>query len=87
MTETRQKIEEQIRAFLGECAPDFSAAVSELPRTEPVWGVVDSLSLLELVEYMEKAFGFALTPLELVPDNFETIASIGDLVEAHLQKP
>ena len=39
-------------------------------------GILDSLSLLKLVLFIEKKFGLKVEPDELVPENFETIGTI-----------
>lgn len=44
--------------------------------------ILDSLSVLKLVLYIEKRFGVVVPPEELVPENFETVASIS----AYLRK-
>ena len=36
-------------------------------------GILDSLSLLKLVLFLEKQFGVSVPAEELVPDNFKTI--------------
>lgn len=45
-------------------------------------GVIDSLSILSLVSYLEKEFGIKIDDMDLMPDNFETIESICALVRA-----
>lgn len=39
-------------------------------------GILDSLSLLKLVLFLEKQFGIAVGGKELVPENFATIDAI-----------
>jgi len=39
-------------------------------------GILDSLSLLKLVLFLEKQFGISVPAEELVPDNFKTINAI-----------
>jgi acyl carrier protein len=39
-------------------------------------GIIDSLSLLKLVLFIEKQFGIAVGGKELVPENFATIDAI-----------
>jgi acyl carrier protein len=44
--------------------------------------ILDSLSILKLVLFIEKRFGVVVAPDELVPENFETIA----LISSYLRK-
>ena len=39
-------------------------------------GILDSLSLLKLVLFLERQFGVVVPAEELVPDNFKTIETI-----------
>ncbi len=39
-------------------------------------GLIDSLGILELVEYLEKTFGIALVDGDLSPENFDSIAAL-----------
>ena len=45
-------------------------------------GVLDSVSVLQLVSLLEERFGIAISEDELMPDNFETI----DAIDAFLQR-
>jgi len=83
---TEEQIESHVRAFLQQSAPLVAQAIAEMPRTARLWDVVDSLSLLDLVAYLEQTFQFTLDALELIPDNFETIESITSLVYEHLSR-
>ncbi|MCR3757612.1 phosphopantetheine-binding protein [Clostridium felsineum] len=56
---------------------------SELDRNVNIFNsdIVSSLSLLELVSKIEKAYNIVILPEELIPNNFETIGSIIDFVQ------
>lgn len=43
-------------------------------------GVIDSTGVLELVVFIEKAFGIQITDAEMVPSNLDTISQIADFV-------
>lgn len=43
-------------------------------------GIVDSLGVLELVEFLETAFGISVTEEDLLPENFDSIRRMADLV-------
>ena len=45
-------------------------------------GILNSLSLLKLVFFLEENFGVTIDPEELIPENFETIAAICNFVGA-----
>ncbi len=47
-------------------------------------GILDSLALLRLISFIEEAFGVAIDPDEIVPDNFQTINTAARLVESKL---
>jgi acyl carrier protein len=47
-------------------------------------GIIDSLSLLRLVAFIEETFHVEVEDTELNPDNFETLALMVDLVEGKL---
>jgi acyl carrier protein len=44
-------------------------------------GVVDSVGVLELVEFLEDEFGIAVTDEDLTAENFGTVAQIGAFVQ------
>ena len=44
-------------------------------------GIIDSMDILVLVSFMEKQFGIKLYDEDLVPDNFQTINNLKDLIE------
>jgi acyl carrier protein len=39
-------------------------------------GILDSLSVLKLVLFLEQQFGIVVAPEELIPENFETVDAI-----------
>jgi acyl carrier protein len=39
-------------------------------------GIIDSTGVLELVMFVEEAFGIAVTDEEIVPENFDSIAHL-----------
>ena len=47
-------------------------------------GVVDSLSLLRLISFIEERFGVTVADGEVVPENFETINIMKSFVTAKL---
>lgn len=45
-------------------------------------GIVDSHGLMELVSFIESRYGIAIGDDDLTPENFESLATIGALVNA-----
>jgi acyl carrier protein len=43
-------------------------------------GVVDSLGLLEIVEFMEAEYGISVTLADMLPENFGSIAAMAGFV-------
>jgi acyl carrier protein len=74
-------IEERIRRFVIE---DLHAPPQQLSTDSPLieTGIVDSLGIMHLVEFIESEYGVKIEDEELVPENFGTIGAIAGLVEA-----
>jgi acyl carrier protein len=56
-------------------APSLSDSVSLIET-----GIIDSLSIQILVAFLEKKFSLHITDDAIIPENFETIEAIADLV-------
>ena len=54
--------------------PEYIPLKNDMPLLET--GILDSLSVLKLVFFLEEQFGIAVNPEELIPENFETIDAI-----------
>ncbi len=71
----RQFIEAEIlRQKNGGTLPDSASLIET--------GIIDSLSIQVLIAYLEKKFSIRITDDEIVPENFESIEAIGNLVQA-----
>lgn len=81
---SREHIEERIRAFLLENAPDRADVIATLELDAEIWQIFGSLDMLELVEYLEREFGITVHPLEFVPENFSSLRRIVDFSERRL---
>jgi len=44
-------------------------------------GIVDSLGILKLVSFIEEKFGIEVLDEELIPENFQTINDISNLIK------
>jgi len=68
--------EKRVRGFLADnyLIPDANSIGSEDSFLER--GVLDSTSVLELVAFLESAFGIRVQDEELVPENLDSIARV-----------
>jgi acyl carrier protein len=48
-------------------------------------GIIDSLGLLKLVVFIEKTYGIKVMDEEVVPENFQTLNSMVNLIEQKMQ--
>jgi acyl carrier protein len=75
-----QTIEESVRQLMIERA--------WLEQQDPVsdtdslvdHGVIDSLTMMELIGFLESTYGIQVTDDELIPENFETLSAIAGFV-------
>jgi acyl carrier protein len=77
------EIENQLRTYL---ADELQAPRDALGADAPLISshVIDSLGMLSIVTFIEGEYGVEIGDDELVPDNFETLASIVKLVESKI---
>jgi methoxymalonate biosynthesis acyl carrier protein len=61
---------------------DENAELSDDQEIFP--GIVDSLGVLDLAEFVEKTYGVKIEDDELLVDNFHSLAAIAALVERKL---
>jgi acyl carrier protein len=47
-------------------------------------GILDSLGILEVVTFLEREFGLAIADEELLPENFESVATLTMFVQNKL---
>jgi len=69
-------MESIIRGYI--CGELLSKPELHLENNTPLFesGILDSLSLLKFVLFMEQKFGVVVPAEELIPDNFKTIDAI-----------
>jgi acyl carrier protein len=79
-----EQVEAELRLYLSQLAPGRSAQIAALDRHAFLWDAVDSMSLLDMVEYIERRFNVRVAPLELLPDNFGSLAQIVRFVGSHV---
>jgi len=70
---------EQLMTYLLEISAARGKPLGELKPDDSLFdsGVLDSLSLLDFVMFLEKRYGFKIPGEEIVPENFGTLAAVG----------
>lgn len=77
-------LSQQIHDYLAEEVLGGDAA--DLVETTPLFelGILDSMSMLKLVSWIESRFGLSLASEDLVPENFSTIQGLSLLLDRRL---
>ena len=70
------------RYVVDEFVPDIAVADLSPDYDLLAGGVIDSLALLKVVDWITQRFGVSLDDVELSPDNFRTVDSIEAFVKA-----
>jgi acyl carrier protein len=76
-------MESELRLFLAEnflLGDEFRGLPGSASLIEA--GIIDSTGVLELVGFLEEAYGIRITDTELVPENLDSIDNIIRFVEA-----
>jgi acyl carrier protein len=78
---TENHLNTQIREFILEKFP--LARKHQLKDSDTLLesGILDSLGVLDLVNFLEREFSVAVADDELVPENFQSIATIAAFVQ------
>ncbi|MGD8280176.1 MAG: acyl carrier protein [Gemmatimonadota bacterium] len=82
---TEAQIASEVTAFLQQSYPDGSVEISEDLRLLEE-GVIDSLSLLELVGFIESQFGIFVDDHEVDLEHFGCVRSMAEFVAAKLNR-
>lgn len=80
---TNRDIEIEIQEFLKDA---FKDRINNLQPDTPLLssGLLDSLGILDLVEFVENKFHITFNGHEMVPQHFETITSLATLIQNKL---
>jgi acyl carrier protein len=70
------EIEREVRAFLDKNFPLYEEAKVDRDDSLVETGVIDSLGILELVDFVETRFGLRIPEDELLPENLDSIGNI-----------
>ena len=75
-----QTIEESVRQLMIERA--WLEQQNSVSDTDSLLehGVIDSLTMMELIGFLERTYGIQVTNDELIPENFETLSAIARFV-------
>ena len=79
-TDNRAKVLDFIKRELARGHDDVDVESDSLIDT----GIIDSLGIMKLVEFLDKELKVAISDDELVPDNFETLDDICTLISSKL---
>jgi acyl carrier protein len=78
-------IKEQIKNYL---ATNILFSDNGFPYPDDVsfseQNIVDSLSNIELVDFIEKTYGFTVLDTELVPENFDSVVNLTNYVSSKM---
>ena len=78
--EKPQTVEESVRQLMIERAwLEQQDSVSDTDSLVD-HGVIDSLTMMELIGFLERTYGIQVTDDELIPENFETLSAIASYV-------
>ena len=71
------KIAAEISAFiLSDLASDRADLILDQDDDLVVLGIVDSLGIMTLADFLEKTYEIRISELDMVPDNFSSIVKI-----------
>ncbi len=74
--QARTDIEVEIRTFLDKNFPLYEEAKVDRDDSLVETGVIDSLGILELVDFVETRFDLRIPEDELLPENLDSIGNI-----------
>lgn len=76
------QIPERIRQFIGTnfYVPDPAALKDDSSFLD--LGVIDSTGVLEVVAFLESEFSITVEDMEIVPENFDSIANLTRFIES-----
>jgi acyl carrier protein len=69
-----------IAEILREIRPEFDFTASEDFVGD---GMMDSFDIITLVSDLDKAYGISISGVDIVPENFQSIAAIQELLQKY----
>lgn len=81
---TRDEIRGKVKQFVQrELARDKAADLETESLVES--GIIDSVGIMKLVDYLEKDLRIKITDDDLLPENFDTLDAIAALVQTKVR--
>ncbi len=79
-------MEGELKTYLLTIAGTRGKGLADIPADEPLLesGILDSLSLLDFVVFLEKQYGLKVPGEEIVPENFGSLAAVSAYVRGRL---
>jgi acyl carrier protein len=74
------EVEAAIKSFLAAYHRNGARGAARIATAQNLWLEINSLTLLELVVYVEEKFAISVRPIDFVPKNFSSIDAIAQLV-------
>jgi acyl carrier protein len=76
----KREVEAAIKSFLAAYHPNGARGAARIASVQNLWLEINSLTLLELVAYVEQKFAITVRPIDFAPQNFSTIDAIAQFV-------
>ena len=71
-----------MRGFLAAYHPQGRRGSARMAPSRNLWREVGSLTLLQLVAFVEDKFAITVRPIDFAPQNFESVSAIAQFVAA-----
>jgi hypothetical protein len=77
-----REVETAVRHYLAGYRSDGRGSLGRVARSDNLWREVSSLTLLQLVAFIEQRFAIVVRPIDFAPQNFASISAIARFVAA-----
>lgn len=84
--EPSTSLQEVLTEFVTRLRPDLSVARLSPRDSLLEEGILDSMFMLQLIAFLEERFSITIDADEIVPEHFETLERIAELVAAKLEQ-
>lgn len=74
-----------LRKYIADTILEGDAGELDADTPLLAWGVLDSLAMVDLLAFIEHELGVRIPDEEVMPQNFSTLAAIGQLVRRRQQ--
>ena len=76
----KREVEAAIKSFLAAYHPNGARGAARIGSVRNLWLEINSLTLLELVVFVEQKFAITVRPIDFAPQNFSSIDAIARFV-------